>query len=54
MKKAEFKIARSSNNLGTFKDAEMDWFFRRTLEYVNCGGADKCQSGDIWLDELFK
>ncbi|MCG8353596.1 MAG: alpha/beta fold hydrolase [Chloroflexales bacterium] len=40
MKKAKFKIARTSNNLGTFKDAEMDWFFKRTLEYANSGGAD--------------
>ena len=40
MKKSKFKIARSSNNLGTFKDSEMDWFFKRTLQYANSGGAD--------------
>lgn len=40
MQKAKFKIGRSSNNIGTFKDAEMDWFFKRTLEYTNSGGAD--------------
>ncbi|MFC1951698.1 alpha/beta hydrolase family protein [Chloroflexota bacterium] len=40
MKKSKFKIARSSNNLGTFNDSEMDWFFKRTLEYANSGGAD--------------
>lgn len=61
MKKAKFKIARSSNNLGTFKDAEMDWFFKRTLEYANSGGADigdclsvvdKIKERDIetWID----
>ena len=46
MKKAKFKIARSSNNLGTFKDAEMDWFFKRTLEYANSGGADIGRFGE--------
>lgn len=40
MKNAKFKIGRSSNNLGTFKDAEMDWVFKRTLAYANSGGAD--------------
>ena len=61
MKKAKFKIARSSNNLGTFKDAEMDWFFKRTLEYANSGGAEigdclsvvdeiKERDIDTWID----
>ena len=40
MSKAKFKIGRSSNNLGIFKDTEMDWFFKRTLAYAGSGGAD--------------
>lgn len=53
MKKAKFKIARTSNNLGTFKDAELDWFFKRTLEYANAGGADigDCMSVVDKIDE---
>ena len=33
-------LARSWNSLGTFKDHEMDWAFKRTLQYANSNGAD--------------
>lgn len=60
-KKATLAIARSSNNLGMFRDAEMDWFFKRTLDYANVGAADigdclsvvaKIKEGDAdtWID----
>ncbi len=33
-------LARSWNSLGTFKDHEMDWVFKRTPQYANSNGAD--------------
>ncbi len=46
-------LARSWNSLGTFKDHEMDWLFKRTLQYANSDGADigDCLSAATKIDE---
>lgn len=46
-------LARSWNSLGTFKDHEMDWAFKRTLQYANSNGADigDCLSVVPQIDE---
>ena len=30
-----FDVGRSSFNFGVFKDKEMDWVFKRTLQFMN-------------------
>jgi pimeloyl-ACP methyl ester carboxylesterase len=57
-----FDVGRSSFNLGVFKDKEMDWVFKRTLEFMNEKAAEiaEClyaarrieeEDGESWIRE---
>lgn len=57
-----FDVGRTSFNLEVFKDKEMDWVFKRTLEFMNENAAEiaEClyaakrineEDGETWIEE---
>ncbi|MGD2246991.1 MAG: alpha/beta hydrolase [Candidatus Methanofastidiosia archaeon] len=62
MSKLKFGVGRSPYSFGVFKDHETDWFFKRTLEYMNEKAAEigEClyvarkideTDGESWITE---